>query len=366
MCENADPVPYVVNRPLAHEARDYEETRRRYIAIARQQRAVLGVYQYGNITYPGLSDLDLLLCVSETIAPIVSTRLAVEALGPFYESVMLHSPTIVPASQIPFIHEFLVDSTLQKIWETRDLFAGLPAMSAKVKTYAKLAKLFETLYSYRVWVSEVLVQQTLDARWTIPSLKSIIYSCDGMESVSGETWPWAANYRAAIQQLRANWFLEESQSRQNVTLRAAFRLGLDVIVRLMGEFDNFVSRNGWLANLSPRQPALADLPTLNATVTFEEQLWGDVNRVIAHPRQINLPGIFGSFLSIYFRAASSWDERGRTSTARTDFEAYLHERVKMIRQQLVFLQRHRMNFGGYLPWQLEQALQSDTRHYQAE
>ncbi len=363
--EDSDPVPHVVNHPLAREARDYEETRQRYIAFAQQQPAVLGVYQYGNITHPGLSDLDLVLCISETDESIVPDQLAVEALGPLYENVMLHSPTIVPASQMPFIHEFLIGSTLQKIWETQDLFSGLPAMSVEVKTYAKLAKLFETLYSYRVWVSEALIEQTLDARWTIPTLKSVVYSCDIIESVSGETWPWAAYYRTAIQQLRGNWFLEESQSRQNVTLRAVFRLGLDVILRLIGEFDSFVRRSGWLSNLSPHQPALVGLPPLSTTVTFDEHFRGDVSRVIAHPRQIILPGTFGSFLSIYFRAANSWDERGRASTAQTDFEAYLHGRVQTIREQLLFLKRHGMNYGGYLPGQLEQLLRSDTRSYQA-
>jgi hypothetical protein len=151
-----------------------------------------------------------------------------------------------------------------------------------------------------------------------------------------------------------------------VTLRAAFRLGIDVIVKLIGEFDNFVQHSGWLANPGQRQPALASVPPLNATVTFEEPSWSDVNRILAHPRQIILPGSFGSFLSVYFRASSSWSGHGRMTVARTDFEAYLLERVNMIHQQLLFLQRHRMNFGGYLPWQLEQVLQSDTRRYQVE
>jgi hypothetical protein len=365
VCTDADPPLFVVNHPLVREARDYAETRERYLASAQQQRAVLAVYQYGNITYPGLSDLDLLLCVSETVEPIASTRLAVETLGPLDQSLMLHSPMIIPASQTPYLHEFLIDTTLEKIWGTNDVLAGLPAIGSLAKAYAQMARLFEMLFSYRLWTSEVLIQQTLDARWAIPSLKSVVYSCDMLASVSGVTWPWAAEYRAAIQELRANWFLEESQSRQNAALRAVFRLGLDVIVRLMGEFDNFVRRGGWLTDPGPRPAAAVPLPLLNAAVTFDEQLLSDVPHVIARPQQINLPSTFSHFLNNYFQAFGTWNDRDRTPAGQTEFEAYLRERIKRIGQQMRFLKRHDMNFGGYLPGQLEQLL-SDTHHGRAE
>jgi len=104
------------------------------------------------------------------------------------------------------------------------------------------------------------------------------------------------------------------------------------------------------------------LPLLNATVAFEEQLMSDVSRIITHPRQINLSSTFWEFLNVYIQAVDNLDHRGGTPSARSDFEAYLQERVKKIAQQTRFLKRHRMNFGGYLPWQLEQFL-SDTRHY---
>ncbi len=346
----------IVNRPLVREARDYDGTRDRYLALAQQENAVLGVYQYGNITYPGLSDLDLVLCLSETAEPIESARLAVTALSPLDQDIMLHSPAVVPVSQIPYLHELLTDSSFQKVWGDHDLLTDSSVAGAPTNTYAKAAKLFEKLFSYRIWISEVLSQRVLDARWAIPTLKSVAYSCALMGMISGDTLDWASDYQSAIQELRANWFLEDSQSRQNTALRTVFRHSLQVIVNLMAEFDFFVQRSGWFTDSSPRRFAPVSLPLINATLVFREQFPGDWRSVIAHPRQIDLPGAFGKFLYIYAQAVDNSNRQNLAAIAHTEFESYLHERVKKIGQQMRFLKRHHMNYGGYLPGQLEQFL----------
>ena len=90
------------------------------------------------------------------------------------------------------------------------------------------------------------------------------------------------------------------------------------------------------------------------------------DRYSALPRAIrsrlHLSSAFWKFLKVYICAVDNLDHGEGTPSPQSDFEAYLQERAKKISQQMRFLRRHGMSFGGYLPWQLEQFL-GDTRDY---
>jgi len=85
--------------PLTHE--DYEKAEEDFLRVAGSTPGVLGVWQTGSVSVPGISDLDFLLVVRDG-ARLSWGRLR-KRLSPRTLRVLLHSPVALPESLLPWL-----------------------------------------------------------------------------------------------------------------------------------------------------------------------------------------------------------------------------------------------------------------------
>src|SRR6516162_635084 len=76
--------------PVRCPAADYDEVVRRYVKRARQVGGVFGVGRFGNVSAPGISDLDLVVVTEPNLAPGAGELLSVAGLPDFDRELMLH------------------------------------------------------------------------------------------------------------------------------------------------------------------------------------------------------------------------------------------------------------------------------------
>ncbi len=82
-------------------ADDYERATEEFLRVAMETRGVIGVWQAGSVSVPGISDLDFILVVDEGAR--VSWRQMKRSLSPETLRVLLHSPVAITENLAPWL-----------------------------------------------------------------------------------------------------------------------------------------------------------------------------------------------------------------------------------------------------------------------
>ncbi|MGB9589310.1 MAG: hypothetical protein ACP5QG_07845 [candidate division WOR-3 bacterium] len=80
---------------------DYDRATEDFLRVARNTPGIIGVWQNGSISAPGISDLDFLLVVSEGVK--VSWKRMRENLSPEASRILIHSPIAITESLLPWL-----------------------------------------------------------------------------------------------------------------------------------------------------------------------------------------------------------------------------------------------------------------------
>ena len=358
----------IIHHPVDRTLDEYQWARERYVNRAKGVRGVTAIYEYGSVNAPGLSDLDFVVCMADAADEFDPESLAINSIPFGDRDLILHDAIIVPKSQIESVPEFLIGSNLHELWHCGPSSLPQKILDSQSVVYAKTAKLVEKLFSFQVWFTESLVNQTLDARWAIALLRSLVYTVLLTESVTGKAPNDGAAYAQAVDELRSHWFEESSLYRKNIVLRGLFECGQHLTNSLVEIMDEFLMTSGWLTAEGIAQNGKVTCPVPQSPVCVAFGSATEQTRHLAHTQPkdhlqlVTLPPSFLSTLSLYGRCVPYLAKMLTVYVPPCDvepdvalysgFERHLRERAHLLEIQTRFLVRHKFWFGSYLPQQL--------------
>ncbi len=102
-------------RPL--QAEDYEQTLARFAERVRNLRGVRAVFQFGSVSHPGVSDLDVLVVVADDVDEwTLRGVLAATEGSPLARYLFTHPPLVVPESQASRVRWVHTLYGLRQVW----------------------------------------------------------------------------------------------------------------------------------------------------------------------------------------------------------------------------------------------------------
>jgi len=169
---------------------------RRYVGTR-----VVALFRVGNISFPGLSDLDLLIILSESCVDN-NQFFAYERLPRRYHGLFLHQPFFVPSDMTA-----IIDYTTHS---RRELVAGTDVLVDREPTQtleARECRFLESFCHYRRYVDRVKERGFVSARMLIAVASAFRYSlADG-------PWPsslQAERYAERVDEIRGAYFAQGS------------------------------------------------------------------------------------------------------------------------------------------------------------
>ncbi len=167
--------------PLRRE--DYSSTLETYVGEVSGTPGVLGVFQFGNVSHPGISDLDVLVVVSDDVAtPTLQRVVAATRVNAISEYLFAHPPVVVPrscASQVTYMHSL---DQLHQLWGT-PVAVGRPAEDERV--YLNLAEYVDFTFAVRT-VLRASAGKEASLRWLLLLLASCVRSLRLASRITGQ------------------------------------------------------------------------------------------------------------------------------------------------------------------------------------
>jgi hypothetical protein len=175
----------------------YESAVASYVAAVAPRASA--VYQVGNLTYPGLSDIDLLVVPDRPRADNQYYYSASARVPRPYEPFFLHEPFVVPQT--------VADVMRYTTHAHRRLLAGTDVLSAQVPTDdpdAAWCRVLESYCAYASYAARTRAGRTLNGRWCIAiasAMRFFLIDFDRIFSTS-----YSQSYARSIDAIRATAF----------------------------------------------------------------------------------------------------------------------------------------------------------------
>jgi hypothetical protein len=189
--------------PVRCPAGDYDEVVDRYVKRARQVAGVIGVARFGNVSAPGISDLDLVVITEPHLAQGAAALLSVARLPEFDRELMLHDPVVVPEENIGHVFDHLDVPQLTTVWGR---VPAAPPPAGQEGRWRRLSILLEWLPSFQVYFAKLAASRRVDVRWALPVLHSIRYSVALASEFLGDDFLSDRSLSQEVEQLRSEWF----------------------------------------------------------------------------------------------------------------------------------------------------------------
>ncbi|MFQ5613086.1 MAG: hypothetical protein ACE5H9_13235 [Anaerolineae bacterium] len=158
----------IENLPRPLPAALYQEAIAAFWELARGHAVAL--FTAGNVNFPGLSDLDLVLVpADQALAPLYLR--AGRRLPPRFQAILHHEPFILPLEHLQvFKYSFLSNVTLR---HGPDLLAGVaPDRSIS----GQICTALEGLFSYLAFLDALKTRRVLDAAYCLPVFSSLRFT----------------------------------------------------------------------------------------------------------------------------------------------------------------------------------------------
>ena len=190
------------NTPQRRDRRDYTEALRAAADLARETDGVRAIYMVGTVSQPGISDLDLLLCLDDGLsAPVLF-----EEKLPREVTTLVGQGTIlkVPRRMMRQVH-VIDDFPLRRVWGEDFDF----------QTYADPAydvcRVMDWLPERLVTLRKLREQKAVDVLFALGLLKSITVSLQKLSTLRGGRS--YGTFIRVVQDLRAGWWDNSRRTR---------------------------------------------------------------------------------------------------------------------------------------------------------
>lgn len=294
-------IPVAGPIPLA----EYESAEQLIAERARTVSGVLGVYRFGPVRFPGLSDLDALVVVENDFADFESLRpLLREALPPATHRVVLHDPYFVRRAELDALFQFTPIFRYEAIWAA----PGLPTAgqnSAAADLWLFLLDIIAESYP-REFI-QFLLARDVDERLLIGRVKGLAYCFELLARLTGRRDEAFEQFAAEVESLRSNFFSLPTGERSARSLTLAQR-AIPIAHRLALEAASAASAT-WGLKVQGR----LDLWCAGNPAIYTDHCPADPSFGSVHLRRTEVftpsPAIFGWLVREYARATGPFSER---------------------------------------------------------
>ena len=115
----------ITNEPAVRSLVDYDLARTEYLDQLRKIPGVSAIIEFGTVSIPGLSDLDILVSVDDQTRIPNSGDLSIKSTPFIHRNLIMHDPMVIPNTQLRYLNEFLPVSDLHFLWKAGNFDAAL-------------------------------------------------------------------------------------------------------------------------------------------------------------------------------------------------------------------------------------------------
>jgi hypothetical protein len=215
----------------------------RFVERARKVRGVLGVGRFGNVSAPGISDLDLVVVTEPDVAPDAGEHLTVNSLPEFDRGLMMHDPMLVPEDGIGHVFDHLDLPGFTPVWGR---LPASPQYSGQADRWRRLSVLLEWLPAYQYYFAALARTRRVDVRWALPMLHSLRHPLALAAETLGEPIPGGDCFTQEVQRLRSEWFAVGRDGERVQRLAGALARGWELSAEMCFRMDRWLLAEGML------------------------------------------------------------------------------------------------------------------------
>lgn len=218
---------------------DYERAKRLLVEHAARREDIAACWQYGEVSQPGVSDLDVIVVVKDAPRPGVADHLSKEALPELTRAAMAHANVIV----VP-------ESRAQGVFYWDDLRVSDMATGRKVTPPAldlgklRLAMLVDWTFERTYRLLRMRQTGLQNRRLSLGMLKSYGYCIENFKALAPERdWSLAGALKAELLDLRGAW-LSLDEAEQQRRINSLFDRACAHAREILGELHSFIDGCG--------------------------------------------------------------------------------------------------------------------------
>lgn len=220
---------------------DYETAKHLLVEHAARREDIAACWQYGEVSQPGLSDLDVIVVVKDAPRPGVAEHLRKEALPELVQAAMAHANVIVvPESRAEGLF-YWDDLRVSDMATGRNI--APPALDlGKLRLAMLVDWTFERTYRLlRMRQAEAGLQ---NRRLSLGMLKSYGYCVENFKALAPERdWSRSDGLKAELLDLRGAWLsLDEAEQRRRI--EPLFDRACAAAREILGELHAFIDGCG--------------------------------------------------------------------------------------------------------------------------
>lgn len=188
----------IVDLPRPAPAALYGAAILQYVRAIRSR--AIAIYQVGNVRFPGLSDIDVLVVTDSAAADNRYFFSAFARLPQRYERLFLHEPFIVPANSARIVSH--TSHSGARLLAGRDVLA--PWLSVQPSKDERWCHMLESYCAYAAFAARCREQQHLRGRMTVAVASALRFLIRDANALLGH--PLSVDYEARIDALRTGFF----------------------------------------------------------------------------------------------------------------------------------------------------------------
>lgn len=227
--------------PRRRARADYQRALKDFVRRSRQEAGIRAVYMAGNVSQPGISDLDVLVALDDRLPAPLKIDLAI----PRTTKTLIGHGTIlkVPERLMPSV-QVIDDFPLRHIWGDAYHFDDF-----NTPPY-ELCRVLDWLPERIARLIRIQSLTVLDVTWALQFLKSLTVSLEKLSALTGANRH--KEFTKDVIALRKNWW-KDSQRHHHllVALRAAEPVGLQAL----RDCDEYLIANNFLQPVRRPPPA---------------------------------------------------------------------------------------------------------------
>jgi hypothetical protein len=199
------PPRHFIDYPLIEHRADYEPARNHLLKRSTEIAGLLGLYEYGSVGAPGISDIDLIAVIDSTINKQEAIEFLSGTDAPAQVTRVLDQGTIKPMSESLFSRiNVLGNITTTPIYAPNPITPSTPDQN-HIK-FIDIANVIDWLPERVLMLRSLLNQPTLSCRRVLGGLGSFKHSASTVNRVLGYEPEESTRFANTYDTLRSNWF----------------------------------------------------------------------------------------------------------------------------------------------------------------
>ena len=331
--------------PSVEHKFDYKPAREFLQQRSTKIKGLLGLYEYGSVNAPGISDLDLIAVISSDINKPEMIPFLTGQDVPTYVKRVLDGGKIKPMSETQFAQVNLLGTiSTTPIHAPNPITPEIP--STQNEFLIQVANIFDWLPERILMLRSLVNNPVLPCRRVLGALGSFSHSVVTADKILGYRSDKSTIFIESYNDLRTNWFTEKPDGNFNRTI-ALIRMGIDLGQSLIIEVTNHLrtlnvldlneSAKGSIFWLDSSKGFLFGDPTESAVQTKESS--GGFFQNIPSP-WIQIIGTYaattGPISEIICQNLDITDEK-YIGSSETELGTILNQRIDWINESYTFL-----------------------------